>query len=90
MKWAQTILFFGFSCFNTLFVSAQNITVDDSFTAQQLVENVLVNSSCASVSNYAVSGDNLTPGQNSYGYFNNLGGNFPFTEGMAIIISSIS
>ena len=78
MKQLQTILFFALIYCNTISVSAQNITVDDSYTAQQLVENVLVNSSCATVSNYAASGDTTPVGQNSYGYFTNAGGSFPF------------
>lgn len=84
MKRLQTILFFALICCNTISVSAQNITVDDSYTAQQLVENVLVNSSCASVSNYSASGDTAPVGQNSYGYFNNAGGSFPFKEGVLL------
>lgn len=84
MKRLQTILFFVLICCNTIIVSAQNITVDDSYTAQQLVENVLVNSSCASVSNYSASGDTAPVGQNSYGYFNNAGGSFPFKEGVLL------
>jgi gliding motility-associated-like protein len=84
MKWIQTILSSTLICCNTIIVSAQNITVDDSYTAQQLVENVLVNSSCASVSNYAATGDTAPVGQNSYGYFNNAGGSFPFKEGILL------
>ena len=84
MKWLQPILLFTLIYCNTIIVSAQNITVNDTYTAQQLVENVLVNSSCASVSNYAVSGDTAPVGQNSYGYFNNAGGSFPFKEGILL------
>ena len=84
MKWFQPILFFAFINCNTFFVSAQNITVDDTKTAQQLVENVLVNSSCASVSNFTKRGDTFPAGQNSYGYFTNAGGSFPFTEGVIL------
>lgn len=84
MKWRQTILFFCLIYCNTLIVSAQNITVDDSYTAQQLVENVLVNSTCASVFNSLASGDTFPTGQNSYGYFTNGGGSFPFTEGVIL------
>ena len=84
MKWGQTILFFCLIYCNTLTVSAQNITVDDSYTAQQLVENVLVNSSCATVSNFSATGDPSTIGQNSYGYFTNAGGSFPFAEGVVL------
>ena len=84
MKWVKTILFFGFIYCNTCFVSAQNITIDDTYTAQQLVENVLVNSSCATVSNFSATGDTDPVGQNSYGYFNNAGGSFPFPEGVIL------
>ena len=87
MKRLQTILFFVLICCNTISVSAQNITVDDTYTAQQLVENVLVNSSCATVSNFAVSGDNIPVGQNSYGYFTNAGGSFPFKDGVVLSTS---
>jgi gliding motility-associated-like protein len=84
MKWGQTILFFCFIYCNTFLVSAQNITVDDTYTAQQLVENVLVNSSCATVSNFSISGrPNLSNG-NSYGYFTKAGGRFPFTDGVLL------
>lgn len=84
MKWFQTILTFALICCNTINVFAQNITVDDSYTPQQLVENVLVNSSCATVSNYSATGDTAPVGQNSYGYFNNAGGSFPFKEGVLL------
>ena len=84
MKWLKLILLITLICCNTILVSAQNITVNDTYTAQQLVENVLVNSSCASVSNYAVSGDTAPVGQNSYGYFNNASGSFPFKEGILL------
>nr|WP_309755406.1 hypothetical protein [Flavobacterium sp.] len=61
----------------TLFdATAQSIVVNDSYTAQQLVENVLVNSSCVTVSNFTVKGDPFSGSQNSYGYFNNQGGSF--------------
>ncbi len=69
----------------TLFdAKAQSIAVNDSYTAQQLVENVLVNSSCASVSNFGVKGDPFSGSQNSYGFFNNQGGSFAFSEGVVL------
>ena len=58
-------LFLFFSCF----VSAQYIQVNDNYTAQQLVQDVLINSSCATVSNFSVSGGNFGNGVQSYGYF---------------------
>lgn len=87
MKRLQTILFFVLICCNTIGVSAQNITVDDTYSAQQLVENVLVNSSCATVSNFAATGDTFPAGQNSYGYFTNAGGSFPFKDGVVLTTS---
>jgi gliding motility-associated-like protein len=84
MKRLQTILFFVLFCGATISAAAQNITVDDTYNAQQLVENVLVNSTCATVSNFSVSGDTFPLGQNSYGYFTNAGGSFPFKEGVLL------
>jgi gliding motility-associated-like protein len=85
MKWAQGILILSTIYCNTLLVSAQNITVDDTKTAQYLVENVLVNSSCATVSNAIATGDSVVPvGLNSYGFFTNAGGAFPFKEGVLL------
>ncbi len=63
------------------FLSAQYIQVDDTYTAQQLVEDVLINSPCANVSNFTVSGwDEFQ----SYGYFNKGNSNFPFDDGVLI------
>ncbi len=67
------------------FISAQYITVDDQRTAQDLIENVLLNNTgCASVSNFSVSGGNFANGNNSYGYFNASGTSFPFQEGLIL------
>jgi gliding motility-associated-like protein len=62
----------------------QYITVDANKTAQQLIENILINSSCANASDYLVKGDTFTTGQNSYGYFNSGTSNFPFKEGIVL------
>ena len=48
---------------------AQFIKVDDTFNTQHLVEKVLVNSSCAQVSNFSESGDTFTPSRKSLGFF---------------------
>ncbi|MBF4472445.1 T9SS type B sorting domain-containing protein [Flavobacterium sp. HJJ] len=76
---ATAILLFSLS-----FANAQVITVDDTKTAQQLIENVLVNSSCANVSGFNASGNTFTPGQKSYGYFNAGNSNFPLKEGVLL------
>ena len=68
--------------------NAQVITIDDSQTAQQLIENVLVKSTCANVSNFKATGDNFTAGHNSYGYFNAGTSNFPIKEGVILSTST--
>ena len=84
MKCTKAILFFVFFCCNINCATAQYITVDDTKNAQQLVENILVNSSCAAVSNFTVTGDTFTAGKNSYGYFNSGTSSFPFPEGIVL------
>jgi gliding motility-associated-like protein len=84
MKCVKTILFYIIICCTSSSVMGQSISVNDSYTAQQLVENILVNSSCASISNPIATGDTFTAGKNSYAYFNNQGGSFPFTEGVLL------
>lgn len=84
MKFAKNITFFIFTLlfFNT--INAQYIQVDDnSFTATELIENVLVNSPCANVSNVTVSGWDFGTGK-SYGYFEANGSAFPFENGVII------
>ena len=63
---------------------AQNITVNETLTPQQLIENILVNSGCVSVSNFSASGGNFGTGELSYGYFNANGSSFPFQEGIIL------
>jgi gliding motility-associated-like protein len=83
MKFAKNILtlLFAFTVFQN--GQAQYITVDDNQSAQELVENVLINSPCANVSNITVSGWAFTSG-NSYGYFNAGTSTFPFQDGVII------
>ena len=45
--------------------SAQYISTDETYTPLQLIENVLINSGCASVSNVSVSGGNFVTGEKS-------------------------
>ncbi|HMI06508.1 MAG TPA: choice-of-anchor L domain-containing protein [Flavobacterium sp.] len=66
---------------------AQYIQVDDTYTAQQLVENVLINSPCANVSNFTVNGDTFSPGQQSFGYFSSGTSGFPFAQGIVLSTS---
>ncbi|WP_114753338.1 T9SS type B sorting domain-containing protein [Flavobacterium glaciei] len=84
MKCVKIILFYIFISCAVFDATAQSISVNDSYTAQQLVENVLVNSSCANVSNFVVKGDSFSGTRNSYGYFNSGTSNFPFAEGVLL------
>ena len=63
---------------------AQYISTDETRTPFQLIENVLINSGCASVSNVSVSGGNFISGEKSYGYFNANGSTFPFADGIIL------
>lgn len=69
---------------------SQNITVNQTFTAQQLIENILINSGCVSVSNFSASGGNFSAGEMSFGYFNANGSVFPFQEGIVLSTGKLS
>lgn len=62
----------------------QYIQVDDSYGVQQLIENVLINSPCANASNFTVTGDPFSSGEQSFGYFNAGTSGFPFSEGIVL------
>ena len=84
MSGVKTILFYFFICCISINATAQSITVNDSYTATQLVENILVNSSCATIINPTATGDNYSGSQKSYAYFNAATSNFPFKEGVVL------
>ncbi len=68
---------------------AQNITVDEGFTPQYLVNDVLINSSCANVLNVSVSGGNFASGEKSFGFFDATGTSFPFQNGIVLSTGKI-
>ncbi len=78
-------------CCLPAFVLAQNISVDsNSYTPQELVENILINSGCigdVTVTN-TVSGD--FNNEKSFGYFSGNGSNFPFQEGIVMSTGRLS
>jgi hypothetical protein len=81
MKKFLLILFLLFS-----WVGFTQITIDETLTTQQLVEDVLINSTCAEVSNFTQStGTNFGQG-NGIGAFDANGSAFPYLNG--IILSS--
>ena len=67
----------------------QNITVDEGFTPQYLINDVLINSSCANVLNISVSGGNFAGGDKSFGYFDATGTSFPFQNGIVLSTGKI-
>ncbi|WP_114317113.1 choice-of-anchor L domain-containing protein, partial [Winogradskyella tangerina] len=71
----------------TVFVLGANVVVDqDTYTPQQLIEDVLINSPCATVSNVISStGINFSPTEpNGIGYFISNGIDFPFEDGIIL------
>jgi gliding motility-associated-like protein len=70
--------------------NAQVISVNESYTPQQLIEDVLLQSSCASVSNVTVSGGNFASGELSYGFFDANGSSFPFQNGIILSTGKIN
>ncbi len=75
-----------------LTLSGQNIQVDSqSFTAQQLIEDILIDSDCIEnvVVNNVVGGDFNNLDQ-SYGYFDATGTTFPFQSGIVLTTGRLS
>jgi len=87
MKPFKILLFWLLVCCSSESILGQNIAVDDTYTAQRLVENVLINSTCATVSNFVVSGGDFGTTEQSYGYFNAGSSGFPFAEGIVLSTS---
>ena len=69
--------------------SAQYITTDETRTAVELIEDVLINSGCANISNVSASGGFFASGEKSWGYFNAAGTSFPFEEGIVLSTGKI-
>jgi gliding motility-associated-like protein len=72
--------------FFSLCTYSQNITVDSqTYTPQQLIEDILIDSDC--ITNISVSnvvGGNFSNTDQSYGYFDATGTNFPFQNGIVL------
>jgi hypothetical protein len=76
------LLFLCFLCSTTL-ISAQNILVNDSYTAQQLIENNFIEG-CVEVSNITSNINGNVNGLNSFAYFERDLSNFPFENGIML------
>lgn len=84
MNIRKTLLLTSFISLISISTSAQYIRVNDTYTPQQLVENVLVNNSCVAISNISVSGGNFAGGEQSYGYFDGSGTTFALQNGVIL------
>ncbi len=84
MKLLKIILFYIFVCCYSLIATAQSITVDDAYLAQDLVDLLTNNSTCATTSSASVSGDSFSGTKNSYAYFSAGTSSFPFSEGVLL------
>lgn len=87
MNYFKIVLFVLFLSCLSVKVNAQFISIDDQKTPQQLIENILVNSSCVSITNSSGKGDDFSPGQKSFAYFNAGSTRFPFPEGIVLATS---
>jgi gliding motility-associated-like protein len=84
MKSLKTILLCVFLCCFPILGKAQSFTVNDTYTAQNLVDILTNNSTCATTSNSNASGDTFSGTKNSYSYFNSGPSGFPFAEGVLL------
>ena len=85
-----TVICLLFLCANL--VSSQNVTTDwTTYSAQQLIEDVLIGNSCISNVNVTnVVGGNFSTNDLSYGYFDSNGSSFPFQSGIVLSTGKLS
>ena len=70
-------------------LQAQQITVNNTFTNQQLV-NDFINGTCTQISNIQINGHIFPDGTRSWGYFNKAQSTFPFDEGIVLTTGKLS
>lgn len=83
MNFIKKVLLLAIASCYPVTISAQYISIDENYTPQQLVQDVLVNNSCATISNVTFSGHDFGNG-NSLGYFSAGTSSFPFAEGVIL------
>ena len=74
-------------CLLCCFANAQQISINDSFSAQELIENNLVQG-CVETSNIQSQVNGQVNGFNSFAYFERAGSNFPFENGIMLSTGS--
>lgn len=86
MNYIKAFFFISFMCLISQEIKAQNITVDATKTADDLVKNILINSACISIGTVSASGNPGTTGQ-SYASFSSGTSGFPFSGGIVLSTS---
>ena len=71
-------------------VGMSQITIDETFTAQQLIQDILIDSPCAEVTNVGQRTGTDFGNVNGIGYFNANGSNFPFSDGIVLMTGDVS
>ncbi|MGK0386133.1 MAG: hypothetical protein ACI849_000740, partial [Patiriisocius sp.] len=74
----------------TSFVSIGQITIDESLTAQELVEDILINSPCAEVTNVGQRTGTDFGNVNGIAAFDANGTSFPFSNGIILMTGDVS
>lgn len=75
------------SLFSFFVSQAQYLQVNDSYTPQQLVEDIFIgadNLGCVQVSNVSMTGFTFSDGRHSYGYFSGANTDFAIQEGVVL------
>lgn len=86
MNYLKYITILLFICCSFTQMNGQNIAVDDKKSASELVQNVLINSSCISIENVSASGNPIA-NKASYASFSSGAANFPFKNGLVLCTS---
>lgn len=74
---------YAFVCLFCLTTNAQQISIDNTFSEQDLIENNFV-FGCVETSNIQSQFNGQSDGFNSFGYFERAGSNFPFENGIML------
>jgi gliding motility-associated-like protein len=86
MNYMKSFLLVSLICLASIKVKAQNIIVDATKTPDELVKNILINSSCINTDAVSGTGNPRNTGQ-SYAYFSAGTSSFPFTSGIVLSTS---
>lgn len=86
MNYSKVFIGVLFLCFLSVKMKAQNITVDATKTPDELVKNILIQSSCIDTRTVSASGNPANTGK-SYAYFSSGTSNFPFKDGIVLSTS---